>query len=253
MKKIMLLATMVAMSLVLAMPAQAQTRKDKKAAQKEAWEARQQFIKDSTERANKAKLDAMDRANQATAAQAAREEAASREKEAADKAKQEQAEKDAALQLVEYNEPCSNEDWPSTASILRGRGVGEELDQQNSIDEARQSAIKELASEISTKVQDLISRDRQSKKANNKRTSLVGIMSKTVTEVEETTGFMMACCKTTTFYEDGVRVFKTFYIAEIPADKVLKNVFNGIQEEGELLDMNYNEFKQEFNRRFNIE
>lgn len=63
MKKIKLLATVVAMSLAVAMPVNAQSRKDKKAAKKAEWEMRQQFIKDSTERANQAKLNAMDNAS----------------------------------------------------------------------------------------------------------------------------------------------------------------------------------------------
>ncbi len=65
MKKILFYATMVAMVMAMAMPVQAQSRKEKKAAKKEAWEMRQKFIKDSTERANKAKLEAIDRENKA--------------------------------------------------------------------------------------------------------------------------------------------------------------------------------------------
>lgn len=56
--------------LMIAMPSEAQSRKDKKAAKKAEWEARQQFVRDSTERANKAKLAAMDRENDKAAAKA---------------------------------------------------------------------------------------------------------------------------------------------------------------------------------------
>lgn len=262
MRRFLLFTTIVAMSMAMAMPAHAQSRKDKKAAEKAAWEARQQFIKDSTARANQAKLDAMDREAAAQAEQAAREEAARREQAArdeasrreqaaADQAKQEAADKEAALQEKPREELCSSNDWPSTETMLRGRGVADELDQQNSIDDARQAAIKELASEISTKVQDLVSRNRKSVKKNNNRSSLVAVDAKTVTEVEETTGFRKACSETVEFYENGVRVFKTYYVVEIPADKVLKNVYNGLQEDEDLkLDMNFDEFKQEFNQRF---
>ncbi|MBR3566397.1 MAG: hypothetical protein IKN91_08755 [Paludibacteraceae bacterium] len=61
MKATKLFAILAMALLMVAMPSQAQSRKERKAAEKAAWEARQQFIKDSTERANKAKLDAMDR------------------------------------------------------------------------------------------------------------------------------------------------------------------------------------------------
>lgn len=63
MKKIMLITAMAAMLLTMAMPINAQTRKEKKAAQKEQWEARQQFIRDSTARANANKLGSMDADN----------------------------------------------------------------------------------------------------------------------------------------------------------------------------------------------
>ena len=105
----MLFATVVAMSLAVAMPVNAQSRKDKKAAKKEAWEMRQQFIKDSTERANKAKLEAMDKAQQAQEEAAKREQAA---KEAAAKAAAE-AEQHAKMTAV-AEMPCQaydDDEW----------------------------------------------------------------------------------------------------------------------------------------------
>ena len=253
MRKLFVLAIM-AMSLAVVMPAQAQSRKDKKAAQKEAWEMRQQFIRDSTERANKAKLDAMDREDKARKEEAAREEADRRAAEAEAKAKQKQAEERAALEEKEFNAPCSDEDWPSTEDMLRGRGIGEDLDQQNSVDDARQAAIKELGAQVSTKVQDLLSRERKSAKKNNNRASIVKVESMVVTEVEQSIGFRKACSKTVTFYENGMRVFKTYYVVELPADKVLKNIYDDIQGDEDLdLDMNFDEFKKEFDKRFPVE
>ena len=254
MKKILLFATVVAMALAVAMPTNAQTRKDKKAAKKEAWEMRQQFIKDSTERANKAKLDAMEREDKARVEAAERAEAERRAREAEAKARQKKAEEAAALEEKDFNEPCSSDDWYSTEDLLRGRGIGEDLDQQNSVDDARQAAIKEMAAQISTKVQDLVSRQRRSVKKNNDRASLVKVETMTVTEVEESTGFRKACSKTRTFVENGMRVFKTYYVVELPADKVLKNIYNKLQQDEDLqLDMNFDEFKKEFDKRFPVE
>ena len=105
MKKIMLFATVVAMSLAVAMPVNAQSRKDKKAAKKEAWEMRQQFIKDSTERANKARLEAMDKEQQA------KDEAAKREQAAKDAAAKAAAEAEQHARMTAVAEmPCQSYD-----------------------------------------------------------------------------------------------------------------------------------------------
>lgn len=55
----MLLATVVAMSLVMAMPAQAQSRKDKKAAQKEQWEREQRQKAEEEELRHQMKMDSL--------------------------------------------------------------------------------------------------------------------------------------------------------------------------------------------------
>ena len=254
MKKIMLLATVVAMSFALTMPAQAQTRKDKKAAQKDEWKREQRQKAEEDELRHQIRMDSIANAKKVAEEKAAKAEADRRAKEAEEKAKQKKAEEAAALQEVEFNEPCSSDDWYSTAELLRGRGIGEDYDQQNSVDDARQAAIKELAAQISTKVQDLVSRNRKSAKKNNERASLQKVDAMTVTEVEETTGFRKACSKTVTFVENGMRVFKTYYVAELPADRVLKNIYNNLQQDEDLkLDMNFDDFKKEFDKRFSAE
>ena len=248
MKKLFFYATMVAM--VLAMPVQAQSRKDKKAAKKAEWEMRQQFIKDSTERANQAKLDAMDREDQARKEEAQRQEAERRAAEAEAKAKQKQAEEQAALQEVEFNEPCT--EFESTVELIRARGIGEDLDHQFSVDLARTAALDNLASQVSTKLQGLLSRNRKQAKSGLSRASLQKAEDMVVTEVEQTTGYRIACKKTMTFTEKGARVFKTYMVLEVGASELLKPLYDGVQQDNELqLDMNFDEFKQEFADHFN--
>ena len=62
MKKFMLFATVVVMSMALAMPVQAQTRKEKKAAQKEAWEREQRQKAEEAELLHKMKMDSIAKA-----------------------------------------------------------------------------------------------------------------------------------------------------------------------------------------------
>jgi hypothetical protein len=249
MKKIMLFATIVAMSMAVAMPAQAQTRKEKKAAKHDQWEMRQQFIKDSTERANKAKLDAMDNAQKMAEEKAAREEADRRAKEAEEKARQKKAERDAALQEKEFNEPCM--EFESTATLIRARGIGEDLEQQMSVEIARSAAIEELGSQISTKVQALMMNYKKSLTQNRKRESLRRVEGLTMTEVDQATGYRVACRKTTTFEENGERVFKTYIVIELGEDQLLKPIYDSIQKDEELkVDADYQAFKQEFDEHF---
>lgn len=76
MKKIMLLATVVAMSMVIAMPAQAQSRKEKKAAAKAQWELEQQQKAEEAALLHQMRMDSIKRAQQ----QRAEEEAWEKEK-----------------------------------------------------------------------------------------------------------------------------------------------------------------------------
>ena len=62
MKKIMLLATVVAMSLAVAMPVNAQTRKEKKAAAKAQWEMEQKQKAEEAELRHKMKMDSIAKA-----------------------------------------------------------------------------------------------------------------------------------------------------------------------------------------------
>ena len=65
MKKVLLFATLVAMSLAVAMPIQAQTRKEKKAAQKEQWEREQRQQAEEAELLHKLRMDSITKAAKA--------------------------------------------------------------------------------------------------------------------------------------------------------------------------------------------
>ena len=124
MKKIIFFATIVAMSLAIAMPINAQSRKEKKEAKKAEWEMRQQFIKDSTERANQAKLNAMDNA---------------------------QAYKDAVG--VEINLPCIEASFDDE-EYFRDLGIG--TDKNNNRQAARLDAVKQAKEMIKARLGEYI-------------------------------------------------------------------------------------------------
>lgn len=250
MKKMMFMAALAAALMMTAMPAEAQTRKDKKAAKKENWEMQQQQQREEAELRHQLRMDSIRNAQKAAADKAAREEADRRQAEAEAKAKQKRAEEAAALQEVEFNEPCTG--FESDADMIRGRGIGEDLDHQFSVDLARTSALENMASQISTKVQALLSRNRKQAKKGLSRESLQKAEDMVQTEVDQTTGYRVACTKTMTFTENGQRVFKTYMVVEAGASQLLKPLYDGLQQEEDLqLDMNFNEFKQQFDQHFN--
>lgn len=254
-----LLATVLALA-VIALPIQAQSRKDKKAAEKEQWELQQQQQREEAELRHKLRMDSIANAQKvaelkAAAAEQARKEAAEKaeaERRAAEadaKARQKKAEEAAALEEKEFNEPCM--DFESTANLIRARGIGEDFEQQLSAEMARSAAIEELGSQISTKVQALLSNYKKSVRQNLKRESLRRVEGMTMTEVDQATGFRIACRKTTTYVQNGERIFKTYMVIELGEDQLLKPIYDEIQKDAELkIDTDYQSFKKEFDDHF---
>ncbi|MBR1808214.1 MAG: hypothetical protein IJ776_02350 [Paludibacteraceae bacterium] len=234
---------------VLAMPVEAQSRKDKKTAQKEQWEMQQRQQKEEAELRHKLRMDSIANAQKVAEEKAAKAEAERRQQEAEAKAKQKKAEEAAALQEVDFNEPCM--DFESTADLIRARGIGEDFEQQLSVEMARSAAIEELGSQISTKMQALLMNYKKSKRQNLKRESLRRVEGLTMTEVNQSTGYRIACRKTVTYVQNGERIFKTYMVVELGADQLLKPIYDGIQKDNELkIDGDYQSFKKEFDDHF---
>ena len=256
MKTIKFVAVAVMALALVAAPANAQSRKDKKAAQKAQWEMQQQQQREEAELRHQMKMDSLrnvQRQNEEIEAEAkeARQkaEAERRAAEAEAKAKQKKAEEAAALEEKEFNEPCM--EYASTAELIRARGIGEDLEQQLSAEIARSAAIEELGSQISTKVQALLMNYKKSVRQNMKRESLRRVEGLTMTEVDQATGFRVACRKTTTYVQNGERIFKTYMVIELGEDQLLKPIYEGIQKDDELkIDGDYQSFKKEFDDHF---
>ena len=150
---------------------------------------------------------------------------------------------------VEFNEPCS--DYTSSADVIFGRGVGEDYEQQMSVDMARTSAIEELASQLSTKVHSLVSNYRKQERKNTSRESIRRIEGLTMTEVDQSTGFRVACRKTTTYMYKGEKMYKTYMVIELNEDVILSSLYKKIQKDEDLkVDADYYSFKKEFDEHF---
>lgn len=244
MKKLFFFATIVALSLAIAMPAQAQNRKDKKAAAKAQWEMEQKQKAEEAELRHKIKMDSIANAQKIAEQKAAREEAEAR-------AKQKKAEEEAALQEVAHEEPCSEFDYPSTEELMRGHGIGVDRNQQFSIEKARGYAINELASQISSKVESLLRLQNQSWDQNE--TNNYAGMSKQEIEiaVKQATGFNVACRKTMTYTQNGVRLMKTYMVVEVSAERVLRAAYDALQKNNQTkIDQSFEDFHKDFKEHF---
>ena len=181
----------------------------------------------------------------------AKREAAETERKAAlaeAKAKQRKAEEQAAMKEVEFVDPCG--EYVSAGDRFFAHGVGEDLDQQLSVEIARTVALEELASQISTQVQSLVSNYRKQERKTVDRSSLSRIEGLTTAEVNQATGYRIACRKVMTFVQDGQRIFKTYIVLELNTD-ILEGLYGAIQQDEELsVDAEYEAFKQEFDEHF---
>lgn len=231
MKKNILFLIAVFMLSIVATPVVAQSRKDKKASQKAEWEMEQQRKKEEAELMHQMRMDSIRNA----------------QKRAAEKAEREAINE--AAQETDLNVPCM--EFESTADLIRAHATGEDLDQQMAVEIARSAALDELTSQISTAVNSLVNRYRKSSKINDSRESLNRTQGMTTNVVNQTTGYRIACRKTTTFIEKGRRIFKHYIVVEVSKEELLEAVYQGLQEDEELkIEASYQDFKEEFEKVF---
>ena len=234
MKKTIVLALMALA--IVAVPTTAQTRKERKAAEKAKWEQQQQFDAEEAALRHQIRMDSI--------ANAKRVE----EEKVADAAARAKARAEAqAAQEVEVSEPCG--DLLTTATLIRGRGIGEDYDQQMAVELARSAALEEMASQINTSVQAIVSNYKKTMRINLTRESKQRMEGMTLTAVEQSTGYRIACRKTTSYVLNGEKLFKHYMVVEVAKDELLEPIYEGIQEDEELqLDMDYQKFAEEFDK-----
>ncbi len=238
MKKTIVLAFM-AMAIV-AVPATAQTRKDKKAAEKAQWEQQQKFAAEEAALRHQIRMDSI-----ANAKRVAEEQAAA----AAAKAK---AEADAkAAQEVEVSEPC--EEYYSTKDLIRGRGVAESPIQQVAMAQARVLAVEEFAAQVQTTVQSVATNNMAALSGEDGMEVKVLFNNKTKNIVDQTTGFRIVCRKTTTSMKNGTKIYRHYMVVELDMETILKPLYDEIQkDEATKLELTLDEFSEEFEKHFPI-
>lgn len=250
MKKTIVLAFM-AMAIV-AVPATAQTRKEKKAAEKAQWEQQQQFAAQEAALRHQLRMDSL--ANAQKVAEEQRKEAerkAAAERAAAEAQAKAEAEA-AAAQEVELSEPC--EEYYSTAEMIRGRGIGENPIQNAAMAQARNLAVQEFASQLKTTVQALV-KNRTAAANDGDNINVQQLYNDEVqTIVNETTGFRIPCRKTTAYMKNGKKIFKHYLVVELDMETILKPLYDKIQEnEVTKLEYSIEEFSEEFKKHFPVE
>lgn len=264
MKKIMFLATLVAM-MIVAMPVNAQSRKDKKAAQKANWEMEQQQQREEAQLRHQMKMDSLrnvqqlqEEAQAKAKADEAREEEARRAAEAEAKARQQKAEEMAAMQEVDVDEPCM--EAGSSDSYIRARGIGESLQQQMARTKAQTVAVRDLGAKIGTSVKALIKHyaneetisvmtDAAASDGMKFEEKLEGM---TKQKVDQNLSFSTFCEKTHTYMKNNKKIYKCYMVVQAGKDDLLKPIYNEIQKESNnKLNIDYNKFSEEFDKEFN--
>lgn len=265
MKKSILFAAVAALSLTICAPVQAQSRKDKKAAEKEQWEREQRYKAEEEELRHKMKMDSLrnvERKNQEIEAEAqaarlrAEEDRRKAEEEARERVKKE--EEMAAMEEKDFDEPCT--EAGSTESYIRARGIGQSLQQQMARTKAQTQAVRDLGAKIGTTVQALIKMysneetidvltDESSSSGIKLEEKIEGMVKQ---KVDQNLNFSTSCEKTKTFMKSGRKMYKCYMVVQAGKEDLLKPIYDQLQQDASLkLNVDYNRFSEEFDKEFN--
>lgn len=268
MKTIKFAAVAVMALALVAAPANAQSRKDKKAAQKANWEMEQQMQREEAQLRHKMKMDSLanvqkraEEEEEARKAAVERYEAERRAEEAEAKARQKKAEELAAMQEVDIaDEPCT--EVGSADAYVRARGIGESLQQQMARTKAQANAVREMGAKIGSSVQALLkqysSEDAISVLTDDNAAEGMSFEERTQSmikqKVDQNLSYSTFCEKTRTYMKNNKKVYKCYITIQAGKDELLKPVYDGLQSEATTkLNIDYNKFSEEFDKEFNKE
>lgn len=266
MRKIMYFATIVAMTLAVSLPMNAQSRKDKKEAKKANWEMEQEQQREEAKLRHQMKMDSLrnvqkarEEAEEKAKLDAERAEQARLKAEAEAEARQKKAEELAALQEVDItDEPCT--EVGSGEGFIRSRGIGESLQQQMARTKAQTNAVRDLGAKIGTAVQALIKHY-----ANEETISVMTddasadgmsfeekIQAMTKQKVDQNLSFDTFCEKTRTYMKNNKKIYKCYMTVQAGKDALMKPVYDELQKAAQnKLNLDYNNFSEEFDKEFN--
>ena len=246
MKKILLFATVVAMSLAVAMPVNAQSRKDKKAAKKAQWEMEQQQQREEAELRHQIRMDSLANAKKLAEQKAAREEDERRAAEA-------KAEQQAKRTRRAVNMPCKGVEYRSNDSKLRAYASREGLDTDAAQQAAYISARKELAGMIEVSIQSLSSDYLKAQGKVKTKDQERKLESLTMQSIEKAISMATPACEEYESYfdNDDNEVFICYVVIEIDREMALKSLHKDLSKEaGDAIQSDYERFKQEFKEHF---
>ena len=216
------------------------------------WEQQQQFAAEEAALRHQMKMDSLANAQKVAEEQRRAAEAQAAADKAAAEAKAKAEAEALAAQEVEANIPC--DEYLTTSELIRALGIGEDYDQQFALDIARTEALNELASQIKTTVQSLLTKYNKSTTKHGKersRESINRAEQMIQTAVDQATGYRIACRKMTSYILDGEKLYKAYIALEIGTDEILKSLYQDIQAEEDLaIEASYEKFKEEFNQTF---
>ena len=250
MKKTIIIALMALA--IVAVPATAQTRKDKKAAEKAKWEQQQQFDAEEAALRHQIRMDSIANAKRVAEEQAAAKAAKAAADKAAAEAKAKAEAEAIAAQEIAISEPC--EEYYSTKELIRGRGVAEAPIQQVAMAQARTLAVQEFASQIKSTVNAVASNEMAGLSDGDFTEVQVMYNDKVETTVKETTGFRIVCRKTTTSVKNGKKMYTHYIVVEMDVESILKPIYDNIQDDlATKLDQSFEQFREEFDKHFPVE
>lgn len=147
--------------------------------------------------------------------------------------------------------PCSGPEFFSTPEMIRATGIGESMQQQIAKRLAYSSAVKELASKISTTIDAVFTMYVNDETTNMDETFYQKYEGMQQEKVSQTTGYRTICEKYA-FYTNnaGRKIYKCYLAIEIGTDEMLKPIYDAIQEDSSAYQFNveYNDFKKDFNQ-----
>lgn len=226
MKKTIYLAMMLA-TVMISTSVSAQSLKDKKAAKQEAWQMEQQQKREEAELRHQYTMDSLRNA---------------------------QKMQDAAIHSQETEEliPCTGPEFYSTREIVRGNGIGESMQQQTARRMAYSNAVKDLAGKISTTVKSVFNTYVNDETINMDETFYQKYEGMQKEIVNQTTGYRTICEKYASYINSANRkIYKCYLAIEIGTDEILKPLYETTQQESsEKLNVEYEQFKEEFNKIF---
>ena len=256
MKKSILFAAVAALSLTICAPVQAQSRKDKKAAEKEQWEREQRQKAEEDEFRHKMHMDSLRDVQRRNAEIEIEAKEARQRAEDERRAAEAKAEQQAKRTRKTVTLPCKGKEYRSDEIKLRSYASREALDTDAAQQAAFISARRELAGMIEVSVQSLSSDYLKGQEKVKTKDQDRKLESLTMQSIERAINMATPICEEYESYidKDDNEIFICYVVMEIDRESALKSLHKDLSKEaGDAIQSDYERFKQEFDNHFSKE